>query len=83
MVIPQITAGEGRTDTLDVIDKAHALLGRPLSDWPGETFSIERHRESFLGLLGSAHGSGPAYFLVQHKVWFGNMRIESIQVWVV
>lgn len=83
IVIPQIVRGEGKTDTLDTIDKAHELIYEPLSDWPGILFKPETEHDVFYGLLGTAHGSGPAYFLAQHKLWFGNMKIESIQVWAV
>lgn len=82
MVIPQIARGPGMTDTLDTIDKAHEMLGKTLSDWPGVVFD-DTNRDVFLGVLGTAHGSGPGFFLAQHKAWFGNMKIESIQVWVV
>jgi hypothetical protein len=82
MVIPQIVRGEGKTDTLDAIDKAHELIKTPLSNFPGVTFDATTSHETFLGLLGTAHGSGPGFFLAQHKAWFGNMEIESIQVWV-
>jgi hypothetical protein len=77
IVIPGISAAA--TDTRDAIDKAHELEGKTLDVWPGNTFSTDT--EAGNGLLGTAHGQGPSFFLSQHKAWFGQKKIDKITAW--
>lgn len=65
-----------------------ALRNRNLATIPTwanrETFTPDdEDDDGFFGILAGAHGSGAAYFLLQHKAQLGLRKVSSITVWAV
>ncbi|KAF1934629.1 hypothetical protein EJ02DRAFT_507419 [Clathrospora elynae] len=61
-----------------------------LPQWPGVDFVPGRTPtkmpmtpavEAFMGLLGSSHGAGPAFLVIQYRAIFGKKRINKIKIW--
>lgn len=46
-------------------------------------FTPDDDDDGFFAILAGAHGSGAAYFLLQHKAQLGLRRISEITVWAV
>ncbi|KAF1922326.1 uncharacterized protein M421DRAFT_412960 [Didymella exigua CBS 183.55] len=73
--------------------KVNKLPGGDLDDlpqWPGVDIVPGRTPtkmpmtpavEAFMGLLGSSHGAGPAYLVIQYWAIFGKKRINKIKIW--
>ena len=61
-----------------------------LPQWPGVDFvpgrtptkmSMTPAVEAFMGLLGSSHGAGPAFLVIQYRAVFGKKRINKVKIW--
>ncbi|EFQ95471.1 hypothetical protein PTT_06542 [Pyrenophora teres f. teres 0-1] len=73
--------------------RVNKLLSGDLDDlpqWPGVDFVPGRAPtkmpmtpavEAFMGLLGSSHGAGPAFLVIQYRAIFGKKRINKIKIW--
>lgn len=75
---------------LEKIGKSGKLSDLPL--WPGVDFKPGRKplkppmkpaTEAFMGLLGSSHGAGSAYLLIQYRALFNKKTISKIRIWKV
>ncbi|KAL0943117.1 uncharacterized protein CTRU02_201003 [Colletotrichum truncatum] len=80
--------------TKDLIEGALNKVGKgpldKLPKWPGVDYTpkgnlnktpYQAETEGFFGLLGSPHGAGAAYLLIQYRAIFGKKRITKIKVW--
>ncbi|KAF9871947.1 hypothetical protein CkaCkLH20_10579 [Colletotrichum karsti] len=67
--------------SFDIVTKALQNADyQKVPDWDKRaTFTMDQ--DSGLGILGSVHGSGVAFFLLQHKAKLGLKRITEVTVW--
>jgi hypothetical protein len=84
-------------ETKELMERALKEVGKlptgdldDLAEWPGVDFQPGKTPtktptpaavEAFMALLGSAHGAGPAYLVIQYRAVFGKKRINKIKIW--
>lgn len=67
--------------TFDIVTQALQRAGhQQVPDWDNRVkFTMDQ--DPGLGILGSVHGSGVAFFLLQHKAKLGLKKITEVTVW--
>lgn len=82
-------------ETKELMESALEKIGKSgdlddLVQWPGVDFlpgrtptkmPMKPEVEAFMGLLGSSHGAGPAYLVIQYRAIVGKKRINKIKLW--
>jgi hypothetical protein len=69
-------------DTIVILDTIGSRMGYRIRNWPGVDLPIADTTLDYgAAALGTVHGAGVAYILLQHKDYFPEKTISKIRVW--
>jgi hypothetical protein len=69
-------------ETMSILNAINTRMVGGIGDWPGVDLPIADHPHDYgVAALGTPHGIGVAYFLIQHKEYFPGKTISKIRVW--